>query len=87
MPKVERRLHAWVKEVRDNANALSCVWIEDGNKAHKEIVFVGADTEFDAKKVAQVLNQSAKAAHANVVMLLELYKSRNGEPVGKGIEF
>lgn len=87
MPKVERRLHAWLQETLDSKPALTCVWNEDGVRTYKEVVFVGDSMVFDAKSVAKALNKAMHASDQVVGVLMQLYQTHNGCPVGEGIEF
>jgi hypothetical protein len=87
MPKVEHRLHAWVKELHDGKPAVTCIWNEDGKRTMKEIVYVGAENGFDARGVARTLNKSMKADGTVVEMLLQLYQSHNNKAVGMAVEY
>lgn len=87
MPKVARRLHAWVKVEKDGKPSLACVWNEAGAHTFKEVVYVGDGPGFDAKTVASSLNKAMNATEQVIQMLLDLYVSHNGEPVGEGVQF
>lgn len=86
MPKVDRRLHAWVKVLKDGKPALVCIWNEDGKRTYKELVFMG-DEAFDARAVAKSMNRAMNASDVVVQMLVDLYASQKREPVGEQIEF
>lgn len=85
-PKVQGRLHAYVKETCEGKPAVTCIWNETPEKTHKEIVFVG-ESGFDALGVVRVANKSMKASAHVVQMLIDLYTAQHKTPVGDDVEF
>ena len=85
--KVKGRLHAYIKEVYQGRPAVSCLWNETPSKTYKDVVFVGADDEFDALAAVKAVNRSMKASEHVVSMLVEMFATENGKPAVEGFEY
>lgn len=84
--KVEGRLHAFVKEEVQGNPAVTCIWNEPAQQTIKEVVYIGGEG-FDALTAVRVLNKSMKASEHVVSMLVELYTSEHGKPLGESVEY
>ncbi|MCF5374473.1 hypothetical protein [Pseudomonas syringae] len=85
--KVKGRLHAYIKEVQQGRPSVSCLWNETPSKTYKDVVFLGADDDFDALTAVRGVNRSMKASEQVVSMLVEMYATEHGKSAVEGFEY
>ncbi len=87
-PAVEGKLHAWVKVEHESAPALCCVWSERAGQTNMSIVYASGTASIDdVLTFARAINKSMKANKGVIDVLLSLYESHNGRPVGAVVEY
>lgn len=85
-PKVQGRLHAYIKETFEGRPAISCLWADPAKGVSKEVVFLGEEG-FDALTVVRSTNSSMKASERVVSMLIEMYQSQTKSTLHQTVEF